>query len=1001
MPRHTRVCRAALVLITLLLAVPAAQAESPPEGVRLTLEHYRELLATAADNGEGSASWTGGNVVVTLPADRTRPVQVLVTANVSIVGKDAAEVPFLPASTPLLEVEAGDSDLPLLRRNGVHTAVISAGKPISVRIRYLVVPETGDDGVPFALVPLPPLSGAKLAVEGPGAGDAEVWPGLDVQRAPTEMEATLPSAAAVVIRYGQGRSAQQVRRVSYQLNPGAEGEGADVKARLEVEVTGNRAQVRIAKTSSALMDVREGNRPLATAVENGWHTATLNGRGRHVVEATFRLPVDRSQGQPMVHLDPDHVPITEVTIEVPGKRSVTFEPAVPTQTRFRGKGTNATTRTRAFLPPSERVAIRWTEARAAAETKVRVNTEIYQLLSLEEGVLRARALARYDVIYGKLKEIALELPEGVVPYKLLGDGIEDWRVIPATEDSARHVRVVLGRELEGKLAFELQLEVPVSPKAGTPITLPLVHPLVDDRVVTRQQGVVALFDGDKVGFAQVDPAGYRKVGQDALPSDIRQELRDTVNQAFKHLEPPLAIESAVALAQAKDVRFDAKVDTLYLVREGALTAQASALIEIKSGRRDTLHISVPEGVSEPRISGPSINKVKADPEFPVDPGRAAYAVTFTQPLEGAILLDIEFERILAKDLGALPLADIRVHGAEVESGSFGLATETGIEVQPREDAAAQELRTVDVNALPKSIRLRSDLEIRLAYEYAHAPWSLPLSIKRHRTVETLDAQVAKLRLETHVLESGHLATVAAYEVINEDRQFMRLGLPEDAVVIEVTAGGRKVDAREDAEAGAIAIPLPKSQTTVIAVTYETRRAELGLVNNVALQAPRIDLRTRDIQWKIELPGALGVAMTTTDLKDDPALAWSPMPDVGNALPREADPTVTYFTYPVHNVTDPPLTVGFVLTATAGPGLESVVFLMGLLALTLVVVRRARGGVMDRRAWIWMLVGVGALALKATTWTLDGEEAAVAIIVLLSAHFIARNLDSREAVDALA
>ena len=305
------------------------------------------------------------------------------------------------------------------------------------------------------------------------------------------------------------------------------------------------------------------------------------------------------------------------------------------------------------------------------------------------------------------------------------------------------------------------------------------------------------------------------------------------------------------------------------------------------------------------------------------------------------------------------------------------------------------------NALPKSIRLRSDLEIRLAYEYAHAPWALPLSIKRHRTVETLDAQVSKLRLETHVLESGHLATVAAYEVVNEDRQFMRLGLPEGATVIQVTAGGRKVNAREDAEAGAIAIPLPKNTTTVVAVTYETRRDELGVVSNVGLEAPRIDLRTRDIIWRVELPGELGVAMTNTDLKEDAGALWSPLPNMGNDLPREADPNLTFFTYPVHNVTDPALAVGFVMTATAGPGLETLASVIGLLALLFVVVARARGQAMDRRAWTFTAIGVSALAFKAAVWTLSGEEAAVAVIILLSAHFIARNLETRESADAMA
>jgi hypothetical protein len=236
-------------------------------------------------------------------------------------------------------------------------------------------------------------------------------------------------------------------------------------------------------------------------------------------------------------------------------------------------------------------------------------------------VLRSRVLVDYDVIYGKLKELPLALPEDVVPFKVEGEGIEDWRIFPATDDEPRHLRVVLGRELEGKMRLEVQLETSVPPTEGTPVTLPLVRPME----AARELGVIALFDGDKVGFAPAAAEGYAKVGQDALPVDVRQDLRDKVNQAFKHIGAPQPISTKVATAKAREVRFDARVDTLYLVREGALTGQASVLVELKSGRRDMLVVSLPEAVAEPRITAPSLNKVEPAPErFDPGPGRKAY-----------------------------------------------------------------------------------------------------------------------------------------------------------------------------------------------------------------------------------------------------------------------------------------------------------------------------------------------------------------------------------------
>jgi hypothetical protein len=145
-----------------------------------------------------------------------------------------------------------------------------------------------------------------------------------------------------------------------------------------------------------------------------------------------------------------------------------------------------------------------------------------------------------------------------------------------------------------------------------------------------------------------------------------------------------------------------------------------------------------------------------------------------------------------------------VHGAEVESGAFGIAAETGMEVTPGE---SKDLRKVNATELPKAVRLRSDTEVALAYTFAHVPWSLMLTVQRHRTVETLNAIATQVWIETNVLESGNLVHRATYQVQNDEKQFLRLKLPAESKVLRVAAGDRKVKAVQDEE-GAVAVPLP-------------------------------------------------------------------------------------------------------------------------------------------------------------------------------------------------
>ncbi|MEZ4463011.1 MAG: hypothetical protein R3F43_00475 [bacterium] len=807
------------------------------------------------------------------------------------------------------------------------------------RWKYIVPVQKGDDGAPYAVLPMPPMAGAALSVSGVG-GEAEAWPASDVRRGGDGLEASVPATSAVLIRWGQPVGRDLVRRVDYTVTLDESGDGVDVLARFEVNTSARDARVRLTGVDDALVDLVEGTTPVASRVEDGWHVAIIEKAGRHTLTARFRLAIDRSRGQPQITLQPNNAPMARVAVTVPGKRAVEFEPVVPITSTIKGDGEGAETTAVAHLPPSEEVILRWTEARAAPESQVRANTETYQILTLEEGVLRSRVFVKYDVINGKLKELPIALPEQVVLYKVEGTAIEDWRIFPATDTEPRHVRVVLGQELEGSAQIELQLEMVVGTAEGTALSLPVLRPMA----AFREGGVVALLDGDKVGFAPAEVTGFTPVGQDALPADIRQTLRDKVSQAYKHVGEPGTLASKVATAKTREVRFDARVDTLYQVREGSLQGNAAVLVELKSGRRDFLILSLPVGLAEPRITAPSLNKVEPVADAEVGEGRQAYAVRFTQALEGAIQLDVEFERIFEKDLEGLPMPDLRVHGAEVEAGSLGIAAETGMELTPGE---GKDLRRVTAEELPKAVRLRSEDELRLAYTYARAPWGLSLGIKRNKTVETLDAVARHVWLESNVLENGHRVTRATYEVANEDRQFLKLKLPEGSQVLSVQSDGRKVKAVQD-QTGTVAIPLPKGRTLQVEVTYDVAGDALGFYQGIDLAAPVADLRSNDIQWLVRVPSRLTVLGFSTDLKELPGMSFGG--PAGEPLPADNEMTERLFGYSVQDADGKALTLTARLARAPGAGVDLLLYVLSLLALLGVTRRRAQGRPLGVAGW---------------------------------------------------
>lgn len=973
--------RDVLAFICLLVAPSALAAPDDAGQVQLPLARYEALMEAARGSAGVVTTWSRGTVSATLPQSPGGAVQVTVDARLTASGEGTVRVPIIAADVVLREATI-DGDVALFTtQGGVLMASVPAGRPLEVRLRYSVSPSAGEAEGGVAVIPLPPLASSELTVSGPGrADDIEVWPAQDIQRSGDTLSAGVSPTLGLVVRWGAGHAGQAVRRADLLVVPERDGEGADVTGTYEVVVAGSQAIVRVAPPGAALVDVREGNELLGARFTEEGHQAVVTGRGRHVVKVHFRVRVDRSQGQPQVTLGLERVPITRVEVAVDGKRDVTFDPPAPARIEVTGEGDAARTRAEAHLPPTDRVVVRWTESRAAPEDLVRVSTETFQLVTLREAVMRSRVIIHYQVIRGAVRELPIELPDDAVLFKVNGVGVDDWRTFARSDEGPRQARVYLSGDVDGEYTLELELETVVPTAEGTPLSVLLVRPLG----AYREMGVVALFDGDKVGFAPAEPTGYSKVGEDALPVEIRKGLTDKVAQAFKHVGAPQPVATAVSAAREREIRFDARVDTLYFVKDGALIGNASVIVEVKSGRRDAIVLSVPEAVTILAVNAPSLNKAEPAKDFDAGPGRKGHRISFTRALEGAIQIDLEMELLLPKELGRIALPDVRVEGAEVEEGAFGITAETGIEVQPGE---ATDVRQVDSSELPRSVRLRSEREVVLGYTYARAPWSVSFDVRRHRTVETLSAVVKRAWLETTILEDGHVVTHATFDVTNSDRQYLRLSLPDNHKVWSVTSDGEAVKAVSDQQ-GALAIPLRKGADVRIDVIYEVRRDPLGVVGGLELVAPKADLLLTDLKWLVRAPSRMSLWRVATEMERGQPWEYhqsyvaTPGLEVPFSLPDSQEFQELAFTWAVHDPTEEALSVGISFLVTPGQGLGVVLGLLALVLLVPVVRRRARGEALSGREKGLLALGLVLLVARAVGWGIEPVEGGVAVAVLV-------------------
>ena len=966
------------------LTVPAL-ADAPSEQVRISLDRYDKLMRGA--NGSGPMpTWAKGTMTVHLPSSDGDPfARVEVAATVKTAGSGMVEVPLLPAELIIEEATFNGNAGTMLRRAGVQIALLPADRSTHVRLRYIVPLKPSSDRAATILAPLPPLPSADLTVN---AGDdhtpVDIWPGARTSRTGSTLKASIPATPAVVVRWGHGAMGSVVRQVGYALTLDESGDGVDVEATYDVRLESSLASIRIAHDLAALLGVTEGGKDVPTAVVGGWHKVTLKGSGSHKVVARFRLLIDRSEGEPQVLLSLDRTPITTVQVTIPGERTVKFDPAVPAVTELADEGTDkARTVARVALPPSEEVTISWTEVRAAPEKVLHVNSETYQLVTLDPGSIRSNVYIHYNIARGKAKELKIAFPDGVSVTDVRGEGIQ-WGTFSETADVPRHVRVKLGQERSGAFQLELTLQGKAPSDQGTPIKVPLVYPLKaspNDYHV----GVVALLDGDKVGFEQVEPQGYTHVGEEKLPVEIRKGLKGKVNQAFSHVGVPAQFATSVTTEKQRQLSYYAHARTLYLIKESLLTGRSSIMVDVKSGRIEELVVSLP--VEAKNVQFQYTDKNKEPTEAAGEGGRKLYTLRFTRALEGNVEITVHFEQHVDAKSKTVVLPAVQLPGADVEDGQFGIAAVEGVEVTVPD--IPDSLRAVDVKELLRVIVGQSKREVLFGYKYPRGPWDLTLNITRHRPAPTPAAVIDAAWLETIVFEDGGRFTRAIFQVQNQSLIHLRFDTPENFVPDLFLVNGQKVRAGRTGKV--LAIPIPKGDSVPVVVQYEeAAAADVGLMGSLTLNALKAaGVKIRNIQWLVHRPPELTIWGSDTDMAEASAsdyVAPGHLLPPASQLPlrpdRLSDFDTHLFRLDSRAADEDALAIELSYVSSPGAWLGIAFLFIAIILLLSLIRRRVMQQRLGAPGVLALIVAVALVALKMLAWGLSPVEAIVSVVVLV-------------------
>ena len=467
-------------------------------------------------------------------------------------------------------------------------------------------------------------------------------------------------------------------------------------------------------TGMAILDARQEGRSLPLALENGTHTAVLNGPSEFSVSLDAGLPLNIEAGRASFSLPAPSAGSVRFALVVPGDHTnVRVSPGLITAR----SSANGQTSIEATLVPGVQANIWWTTREAAAPVvpkEVRFLSDVKTLVSVSEAEIRIAALADISVVQGEPAQFEIEIPAGYEVTGTTGASIESSEV----ESGVLVLKV--GAPAQRSHQFLISMEKSIT---ATNVDAPFLS----FKNAQRETGEVLVDGAGTIELTAKEAGGLKRMDFKETNPYLRSLSRFPMQAAFRYHKQPsekpsLALEwTRFPDSSVLSAVVERAVVTTLVTTEGRSLTEIKLLVNNQA--QPFLKIALPAGASiltaevagekvKP-VEGPDGNRVPLlRPGFrPTD----SYSVSFVFIHSGAPFakkggsdislprMDIPIdllqwevflpERYKVKDFGGdaiaanlLPPASQDVSGAEefqslelfgrVSSASLGAATQT-------------------------------------------------------------------------------------------------------------------------------------------------------------------------------------------------------------------------------------------------------------------------------------------------------------------------------------
>jgi hypothetical protein len=364
---------------------------------------------------------------------------------------------------------------------------------------------------------------------------------------------------------------------------------ARFKAKLRVEVLSKQGWVRIPvlPATVALHSATVKGKEAAVVIENGFYTLITEQKGLFELDLDFGASVSTENGQSRIAFELAGSGATTLKLKVPSNEDLDF--SVSNAHLQSDKIVDGFREVEATLPSTGTLLVSWQreipEAAAVAQQKAQVYAEVYTLVGISDGLMRATTTVEHTILFAGKDTFQFKVPEGMTLVDVHGTGLRDWK---HKEDGT--LEVLLNYAAEGNYTLTMTTER-VVPNEGGDLMTPLVHPLGVERtkgwVGVESRGNLEIQGGDVV---QATPVDVR-----SLPAAILGITEQPVLLGYKYLNDKVSVPLQIQHHDDVDVLVtlldETRASTMWTIEGRRLT---SVKYRVRNNRKQFLRLTLPQ-----------------------------------------------------------------------------------------------------------------------------------------------------------------------------------------------------------------------------------------------------------------------------------------------------------------------------------------------------------------------------------------------------------------------